>query len=938
MRQPSRTELSLDGTWEARPDPDDDGLTQCWFVSGTPFDHQVRVPGPWQADGGVFRGYAGVAWFRRRFERPAGIGGRFSIRFGAVDHSARAWLNGREIGSHDGGYLPFELPADLALRDGVNELVVRVEDGPHLPDRTYGKQGTVWYTPTSGIWQPVTLTVRPREFIATVRCLPLPHTDTVRIVGRCVIDERQLLRIDVVDHAGAQVATHEIDVTPDHASFDAAMGLPRPRLWEPIDPNLYHAVATLTAEKGRPRIHDQVTARFGMRTIEAREGQVWLNGHRQEVRGALDQGLWTETLYSPPSREALATEIDRARELGFNLLRKHIKVEDPRAFDLADELGMMIWAEAPNPGRFTAESAAAVRRDLVGMIERDLNHPSIVIWGCYNEDWGIEHLWDEPDRQAWLRSLVAEVRSLDPSRLVCDNSGWAHVSTDINDYHEYFSLPERSGAFEARLDEIEHDPDNNFAAGHRAAGEPVIVSEIGAWMIPDIAHLRSGLGGDGAWFDHAAGYQRGPEEDGPQPGDPLPAIATMRAFESRLIRAGLDRVFASQSDVHAHAQRRGARSIADQLGGLRRRPSIAGYIVTELSDTEWEANGWLDHWREPKPVAGHLRSANGPVAIVARPDRRNALEGARVEIDLAVVNDGPGALVGARVLLDGRPVELASGAASVGPYSRLDGLRVAWTVPAGESAPIDLAIALESEGSTIAETTVELARTAAPDLAREPIRTTGPTLPRIFRQRLERHGYRMPRDWDPEADLAIVHRVDERAIAFARAGGRVLYLVGDLVETPDPLGLCYRQLAAGESWEMHTGVAWARSGMLRPAPVREDLGWEAVAWFPRIYVLADCLAPDDIQLAGWFEGWGAFAGAFAVARKVGRGRLLTTTFRLGDAFGVDPVATLLLDRFVDLTAEPLDAGTPGSTWAAPSQRSLPDSCSRQGARPRGGPR
>lgn len=912
---PSRRELRLDGPWEVRLDPDETGLLDQWQAPGVAFDHRVTVPGAWQAAGPELARYAGPLWYRRSFELPrAWPDGHAVIGFGAVDHDAHVWLNGIELGRHEGGYLPFEVPVDGALHPGRNELVVLVEDAPGRPDRTRGKQGGVWYTPTSGIWQPVTLTVRPPEYIGSIRCLPRSDGEAVSTAGMCHVRGERKLLLELFDAAGHLVATHEFGVAPDATTFAFDIPVIAARPWEPGDPHLYTMAATLL----RPDAGggDRYTTRFGMRTVSARDGQIWLNGHRQEIRGALDQAYWPATLYSPPSSEAVVNEIRRAKALGFNLMRKHIKVEDPRALDAADEMGMLIWAEPPNPARFTRESAGAVRRDLLGMIERDANHPSVVIWGCYNEDWGIEHLWNEPERQSWLANLVNEVRALDPSRLVCDNSGWAHVSTDLNDYHEYFSLPERASAFEARLDEIELHPDDNFAAGHAAKGEPALVSEIGAWMISDPDDLRTRLGGrDPSWFDHASGYQRGRDETGPGPGDPLPAIATVHGFAERLVRAGLDRVFASPADVVAHAQRRGARSIAEQLGGLRRRRSLAGYVVTELTDTEWEANGWLDQWREPKPAASHLAASNAPVAIVARPSRRTVFDGAGIELDLVLVNDTPDALIGGRIVIDGKPAEADTGLDPIAPYSRVAGLRVSWVMPPGPTASIDLTVALEVLGVCRAETTVELARVEPADLAHPVVRATGPTLCRIFRQRLERHGYRMPRDWDAAADVAIVHRLDDRVLEFADAGGHVLCLLGDLIETPDPLGFRYRELAHGESWEMHTGVAWARSELLRPAPVRPDIGWEAAAWFPNSYVLADSLESRDVQLAGWFEGWAAFAGAFALMRAIGQGRVLATTFQLSEWFGVDPVATLLLDRFVELLGEPLDASPPHPGWA-----------------------
>jgi len=914
----TRAELSLDGAWEARLDPEDIGIAEEWQRPGVPFGRTLPVPAAWQSAAPDLRRYVGVAWYRRTFRVPPEWGpGQVRVRFGAVDYSARAWLNGHELGSHEGGYTPFELDAGAALAAGDNVLVLRVEDGPQMLDRPHGKQGGIWYTPTSGPWQPVTLAWRPRDHVGALRCFPDALHDRVRVSSSCAIDGDGLVRLEVLDAQGRMAGRAEAIVSALAPSFSAEIVLDAARLWEVHDPHLYTVRATLVAPSG----DDRLTARFGLRTVEARDGAIWLNGHRQEIRGALDQAFWADTLYALPSREAAERELRRAKELGFNLLRKHVKPEDPRSLDLADEIGMLIWAEPANAQRFSPESSAAVRRDLLAMIERDANHPSIVVWGCYNEDWGIENLWSEPERQAWLSALVGEIRSIDPTRLICDNSGWAHVATDINDYHEYFSLPDRAAAFEARLDEIVRDPDDNFAGGYRSAGQPALVSEFGAWMLADPAAIRRRSGGaDPAWFDHAGGYQHAEGTDVTPASTTLTAVATIRGFEGRLAAAGLDRVFASPDDVVRHAQVRGARSAAAQVEGLRRRPWIAGYVVTELADTEWEANGWLDHWREPKVGHSRLAAANGPVAVLARPARRAFVGGAEFVLDIALVNDTPASLSGALIVaIDGVETRMPD-EWTVAAFSRSDGIAAALPFPAGPRGPADAHVRWEAIGGTLTETVVELARVSAGDLQRAPVRATAPTLPRIFRQRLERHGYRMPRDWDPTAALAIVDRLDDAVLEFARGGGRVLYLVGDVVETPDPLGLRFFKLAEDESWEMHSGFAWAAAAALAPAPLRPELGWECAPFFPGRAIAADSLLPGDVQLAGWFEGWGAFAGVFAVGREIGAGRVLATTFRLDRAFGVDLVATVLLDRFVDLLATPFHLPPQGSGWPARSER------------------
>ena len=908
-------QLSLDGHWQARLDPADVGLGEGWQATDVPFDRRLAVPSAWQmADPGLAR-YAGVVWYRTTFQLPADWppDARIAASFGAVDYRATVFLDGVEVGDHTGGYDPFEVDLVNCRRGGDHQLVLRIEDLATDPDRPHGKQGGIWYTPTSGPWQPVAIVARPRERVARLVCAANLASDVIHVRASCAIGQAQIARLAVLDPTGSLLTTVDIDVDPDRPDLDVSLALPEVHPWELHDPYLYRIEATLIDLPTEAA----ASTRVGLRSIETRSGEVLLNGHRQEIRGALDQAFWPSTLYRPPSSNAIASEIRRAKALGFTLLRKHIKPEDPRVLDAADELGMLIWEEPANPDRYTPASHAALRRDLLAMIERDMNHPSIVAWGCYNEDWGIEHLWTERERMTRLASLVAEVRQLDPTRLVVDNSGWAHVATDINDYHEYFSLPEQAPALEARLDEILEFPSDNFADGPQPDGEPVVISEFGAWMVTDPEQIRRRHeGAEPAWFDHVGGYQRPAGEAGPSDEDPLPEIATIRGLEARLAAAGLDLVFPSPTDAARHAQRRGARSAAAQVDAFRARSAIAGYVVTELTDTEWEANGWLDAWREPKTGYDRLAAANAGLGIVALPMVRNGSPGASIDLTVTLINDTPEPVAGMLVAAtEGGEAKCVHEDVIVTAYGRCDGIGASVALPAGPSAPVDLDLRWEADGHVKARTTVELARVAPSDFRRPTVATTGPRLPRILRQRLERHGYRMPRSWDPNAELALVDRFDDRALAFARDGGRVVVLAGDTHPGTDRTRLQYRELDRGESWRMHTGVAWARADLLAPAPVRVDLGWESVGIFPRRLVEASSLLPGDLQLAGWWEGWGAFAGSFAIGREVAAGRVLVTTFRFADTFGVDPVATVLLDRLVELTGAPFPTCKRGPGWS-----------------------
>ncbi|MCC6174877.1 MAG: hypothetical protein IT305_06205 [Chloroflexi bacterium] len=916
-----RSTRSLDGTWAARLDPDDVGLSQGWFSSDCPFDRTLPVPLPWQAADPSLRQYAGAVWYRRTFEVPAGLAGgadgemagrSVALRFGAVDYLADIWVNGVHRGRHEGGYSPFEVEIGESLRaDGENVVTLRVFDPADVAEIPHGKQGGRWYTPISGPWQSVSLLVRPPERVERLRCFPDALHGTVRVAATAhAVSEPRALEIEIVDPTdGCVVGQARALVAPDAPTAWTEHTLPRPRLWEPATPHLYVVRATLRPLDGAgDRTGDSLDVledRFGLRTVEVRGGALYLNGRPFYLRGALDQAYWPETLYTAPSDEEIEREIRLAKELGLNLLRKHIKPEDPRYLDAADRLGMLIWAEPANPRTFTETARTGLRRDLLATIERDFNHPSTIVWSLYNEDWGLPNLWADEEKQTWLASLYAEVKALDPTRPICDDSGWAHVVTDLNDYHEYYALPERAARFRQRLDFIRAHPQDNFAQGREPGGEPVLVSEFGNWAVanPGDARARSG-GQDPPWFHYDRAYTRVDGLPPTPPDNPVTErLKTIAGFEERFQALGLAAVFGAPERLVEHVQRRAFRAIKAQIDEMRRRPDIAGYVVTEFSDIEWEANGWLDYWRQPKAFHRDLADVNAEVGLIATPDRPNAWGGDEFAVRVAVANTTDKSVRGRlRWRLDGTALagETLAGA---GAHTVDETAVIRLRAPADRPGNARLLIELVDGERNVARTYAELAFAPHASGLIPAVPANGNTLDRVFRQRLERQGFRIPRGFDPAVPLAITSRLDEALLEYVEAGGRVLYLAGTSSEGADLAGLRFDPLSPGESWRMAAGSAWARTDLLAPAPVLTDLGWEVADIFPSQTIDAGSVRPADTQLCGWFEGWLANAGSLALLRTLGRGRLLAATFRFEDRYGLDPVATLLLNRLASLLLE-----------------------------------
>jgi beta-galactosidase/beta-glucuronidase len=218
------------------------------------------------------------------------------------------------------------------------------------------------------------------------------------------------------------------------AQIAVEMLLPDPQRWAPVAPHLYWVTVTLQSPDGE----DRVTAYTGLRKIEARGSHLYLNDKPLYVRGAQDQGLWPDTIYSAPDDDALKHDVELALTAGYNLIRKHIKLENPRWLYWADRLGLLVWEEPPCIGRYTPAGIVDFEAQLHPMITRDGNHPAIVIWEIYNEGWGLD--WEfhsDPGRQAAVERAYAMVKQADPTRPIVDDSGWWHVKSDLVDWHYY---------------------------------------------------------------------------------------------------------------------------------------------------------------------------------------------------------------------------------------------------------------------------------------------------------------------------------------------------------------------------------------------------------------------------------------------------------------------------------------------------------------------
>ncbi len=431
---------SLNGKWEFEFDDAGQGLAQDWASGAKKFSRAIVVPYAFEtAKSGIADpAFHPVIWYRRAFTVPADWKNRrVLLHFGAVFYQAQVWINGRAAGQHEGGNVPFAIDATPYLKAGPNAVTVRAENFPTDRFLPRGKQfwkvksESIFYTRTSGIWQPVWLETAGESYLERVRITP-SNDGAVKFEAAIGRPADGLEFSAAITAAGKQLASASSAANGSRATATATVA--DPELWSLEHPHLYDV--TLELRQGG-HVIDRVKSYFGFRTVRVEDGRVTLNGDPVYLKFVLDQGYWPESNLTPPTDDAIQYDIRMAKEMGFNGARKHQKLEDPRFLYWADKMGFLVSSEMANAYEFDDTYAQRFTREWQEAVERDYNHPSIIIWVPINESWGVPNLRD-PKQVAHQRSLYLLTKALDDTRLVIDNDGWEHTDmTDLFAIHDY---------------------------------------------------------------------------------------------------------------------------------------------------------------------------------------------------------------------------------------------------------------------------------------------------------------------------------------------------------------------------------------------------------------------------------------------------------------------------------------------------------------------
>ncbi|HEY5960552.1 MAG TPA: glycoside hydrolase family 2 TIM barrel-domain containing protein, partial [Polyangiaceae bacterium] len=577
---------SLNGEWEFVIDVDG----RWREPTEVTYERTIQVPFAPECkrsgveDAGLYR----ACWYRTSFEvAPLAEDERLILHFAAVDYLATVWVNGLLACRHEGGYTPFSVDVTEMLRDNSCEVVLRAFDDPADMSKPRGKQDwqlfphSIWYPRTTGIWQTVWYEVIPRRHIHKVRWAANMERWELgfetHISGVDPVSDAQPLWLSLRLYAhGLVLADDRYLVIAGEVHRRVALSDPgiddfrNELLWSPEKPTLIEAELTLLDAAQKPV--DTVFSYTALRAFTVDKDRLMLNGRPYQLRMVLDQGYWPETGLTPPDESAIQLDIQLAKRMGFNGVRKHQKIEDPRYLYWADRLGLLVWEEMPSAYRFTSSSVTRVTKQWLEVLERDMSHPCIIAWVPFNESWGVPNLPDSASERNYVQALYYLTKSMDPTRPLIGNDGWESVATDIIGIHDYDDQPARlatrysSHGDLAKLLKGERPGGRVLSLAVSAGTEhPVVLSEFGG-----IA-----LTGDTKNWGYATAVDA----------------------------SELERLY------------------TELLSRVRALPMLSGFCYTQFADTYQEANGLLYADRTPKfPIERIAVATRGGFKVKSVPE------------------------------------------------------------------------------------------------------------------------------------------------------------------------------------------------------------------------------------------------------------------------------------------------------------------------------
>ncbi|MBQ7658452.1 MAG: glycoside hydrolase family 2, partial [Butyrivibrio sp.] len=444
----------LNGQWEFAYDDNDLGLSEKWYLGQEDrFNKRITVPYTYlcELSGINDQDFHDIVWYRRKVLFKKNLkDGRFLLHFGAIDHTADIWIDAEHVCHHEGGNTPVTIDVtNFVSGEEEHFVTVRAFDDSSDFQMTRGKQfwerksQGIFYTRTVGIWQSVWFEEVPRVYLDSIRITPDLDERMIEIEMEVSGAKESFASVNI-SLRGQELLSDEVRIKNGRGRvkywLDSAITLDwhhqESWTWSPENPVLFDAdISVRGTEEGA--VPDKVKTYFAFRKINVVNGRILLNNRPYYMKMLLDQGYFRKGLLTAPSDEDLKRDIESAKKMGFNGVRKHQKVEDPRFLYWADKLGLLVWGEGPSSYEYSHLAVERHTAEWLEILKRDYSHPCIIAWVPLNESWGVHEILNREDEQAHSLALYYLIKSIDKTRLVISNDGWTHTKSDIVSIHDY---------------------------------------------------------------------------------------------------------------------------------------------------------------------------------------------------------------------------------------------------------------------------------------------------------------------------------------------------------------------------------------------------------------------------------------------------------------------------------------------------------------------
>ncbi len=562
--------ILLDGEWDFCFD--DDHIGECnGYRLGFEAEHRINVPFTYEteASGINIQKVHDCVWYSKNVCIEKNDDKKIILNFEGSDYETKVFVNGSMVGSHKGGYSRFSFDITDYAVNGENLIVVCVRDSldkaqPRGKQRWIKKSFACFYVQTTGIWKSVWLEYVPEVYVKSLKITPDLKNSSVIIEG--TLNREFDCQVSAEIEFGNDFISAESISLAGNKRFSLTLGVSCEKyplwgvmLWSPDEPNLYDLNLKLLDEESG--VIDEIKSYFGMREISISGQNILLNGVPLYQKLILDQGYWRESHLTPPSEGALIDDIAKIQSLGYNGVRKHMKIEDEKFLFWADVNGLLVWSEFPATYIFCDDAVSNFTEEWMSAVRQNYSHPSIITWTPFNESWGVSKIKTDKKQQDFTRAVYYLTKAYDSTRPVICNDGWEHTVSDIITLHDY---EENAKAFTERYSSLPSLLENKkafnkttfaMADGFEYKNQPIIISEFGGIAV-------SGKGEGWGYGNKVEG-----END----------------FLERF------------------------KSITDAIKSIE---NCSGYCYTQVSDVQQEVNGLLDENHEYKFSPEKIKEIN----------------------------------------------------------------------------------------------------------------------------------------------------------------------------------------------------------------------------------------------------------------------------------------------------------------------------------------